>query len=268
MGAALRRARPEPCRPDCRGATRRCALLGPAGGGIAEIGSGNLERAGRATAAAQPRCTTGSGLGRRRPWRRGSASTPAGRSADLGSARAWAGSAGRADMGSATATATFDATTPASGRRSVAGSPGSTQLGRDTSAARAGVGCATTRSPQGPGASARSTPAGSSCRTVAAGADLGIAPRRGSAGRSCARSFMGFRATGSAGAQRRVDRLGSGCSQLSGGFASRAVLERARRSFLVGCAQDRGTCGSAGAIVGRSRELARAGRGLVGAFAG
>jgi len=175
-------------------------------------------------------------------------------------------------VGRAASAATFDATTPASRTcRSAAGSAARrTQLGCDTGAACAGLGCASTRRAECAGTSAcRSSAATTaSCRATAACADLGIATRRGSASSSGARAFVGFRSAGCASAQPGVNRLGSGCSQLAAHGATGAVLERACRRVFVGRAQKRGAGGSCSAVLGCALERARGIAGLVGAFAG
>lgn len=245
LGAARRSARTEPSRPDRRRSPWR----------FAELGSARFF-AGREAAIAA--CDSRARLG----WcfcSRGAACTPAACSADLGSARAWTDPARRSDLGRAASTAAVDVTTrPFRGARggATAAARGG-QLGCHGSAAGAGLGCTSTRGAQGTGTSAARAGATAGGRT-ATSPDLGVAPRRGSATRRRGRSLVGLRPAGRCCFQTSLDRLGSGCGQLSAGDASCAVMERAGRGIVVGRAQERGARGSCRAVVGSAAELTRA----------
>ena len=176
-------------------------------------------------------------------------------------------------MGRASCPAAFDATTAAcrTCRSAARGAAGSTQLGCDTGAACAGLGCASLRRAEAAGTSASGVTATATpgCCTAAACPDMGVASRRGRASDiCCACTFVGFRAARRAGAQPGVDRLGSRCSQLAARGATGALMERACRGVFVGRAQKRGAGGSCCAVVGCAFECARGSAGLVGACAG
>jgi hypothetical protein len=258
VGAAGRRARPESRRPNCDRSPGRGAQLGPARRSGTQVGAGHLGCArSAATPAAQPGRSTSSSMGRRRG--RGPATPAAGCRSDVGSARAGARPAGRADLGrAAPAATTLDATTTASraGRSAARRAARSTQLGCDTSASGAGLGCATARRASRPGTSAgrcASSATTARCRPAAC-ANLGIASSRSRPGCRCARSVVGFRAACRASAEPRVDRLGSAGGQLATGGATSAVMERARGGAFVGRAEDRGARGTASAVVGGAGE--------------
>jgi hypothetical protein len=148
---------------------------------------------------------------------------------------------------------------------------GSAQLGRNAGAPGTRLGCASSRCAHGAAAAASrasATTATITGRGPAACADLGIASSGVRAGCTCARSVVGFRSAGCAGAQPSVNRLGSGRSQLAAHGATGAVLERACRGVFVGRAQERGAGGSCSAVMGCALERAPGIAGLVGAFAG
>lgn len=251
LGAARRSARTEPSRPDRRSSPWR----------FAELGSARFFAGCEAAIAAfESRARLG--------WcfrSRGAACTPAACSADLGSTHAWTAPARRSDLGRAASTAAVDVTTrPFRGARGAATSAArGGQLGCHGSAAGAGLGCTSTRGAQGTGTSAARAGATVAGRIATGGLtvtspDLGVAPRRGSASRRRGRSLVGLRPAGRSCFQTSLDRLGSGCGQLSAGDASCAVMERAGRGIVVGRAQERGARGSRRAVVGSAAELTRA----------
>lgn len=231
-----------------------------------------MGRAGRAASrAAQPRCSRGSRLGWC-SWRGSPAATATAGRADMGCAGAWTDAARRADLGGATAAAAFDAAAAAAQAcsTSTCSTSGSAQLGRHRSAARAGLGRSTAcRASRAGAATPRpggSAAAAATCRCAAiAGTDLGVAPCRVSPGSGFVGSLVGRRATGRAGAQHGLDRLGIAHRQRSAGGPAGAVMERARCGIFMGRAEERGAGSPGGPVMGRSRERTRHASGLVGA---
>jgi hypothetical protein len=247
VGAARRRARPEPRCPNCRGASGKRAELGRA----------------RSRIAAQLWSRAGSRLGwRPRRWCPASATT--GWRPDLGRSCVRAHPACGANVGRAATAATFDATaaTTRTSRSAAGCTARGAELGRDGSASGAGLGGASTRRAPSAGASAgrtTATPATTCRRSTATSANVGISSCRRCASGRCAGSFVGFRSAGRSGAQLGIHRLGIASGQLSAGGATCAFLERARRGVVMGRAQDRGACRSARAVMGRARERRAAG---------
>jgi hypothetical protein len=238
VGAARRSARPEPCCSNCRGSSGKRAELGLA----------------RSWVVAEPWRRAGSRLGRR-PGRWCPAAATSGCRSDLGSSGIRTHSGCRANVGRAAPAATFDATAATTRTRHTAScTAGCAELGCDVSATGAGLGCTTTRRAQGAGASAGRTTAATRRRSTAACANVGISSGRSCAGGRCGGSVVGFRSACRSRAQLGVDRLGIACGQLSAGGATRAFLERARRGVFMGCAQDRGACRTAGAVMGLAGE--------------
>jgi hypothetical protein len=134
--------------------------------------------------------------------------------------------------------------------------------GRPTRRAAAELGRACARS-TGPSRGGRATGSQSSTAAASGGArpDLGIAPCRaggacrdvhgwlgGSVGPASVVGCRGSARTGRTG----VDGLGIPGFERAARSASRAFVEPARLTVIVGCPQDRGACCPAGAIVGRA----------------
>jgi hypothetical protein len=166
-------------------------------------------------------------------------------------------------VGTAPAFTRIGATTCAPGAAA-----GSFKLGRDSGSARAHLGRAAARSAGGAAAASRTgRTAGAAFRRATTASSsgarsyVGIAARRAAGaavfrrrGLGAARAVVGRRPAGSRGAWTSRHRLGIAAGNPAGSSPDTAgpIVERACGRLVMGRRQDRGTCGAAGAIVGRA----------------
>ena len=260
MGTTRRGARAKSSRPDGRGSTRRVAELGSAGlltgpGRPGDLGVPRRPAAGGAARTGQPgpsvERTCGPNLGR------------ACLSCEPASSCAWANPAGGADLGRAAPSAAFRATPGTA--------PGCRELGRNRGSARSDLGrtaASSARTTSGSRDATGTAPihassTGSCGPRPCSRADVGIASRRDAGARGTIRRRLGSSCAvvGRSPASRAIVRsgragLGNAGGKRSTGSASCAFLEPACRRVFLGRTQDRRTCSSPGALLGRAIGVA------------
>ena len=266
MGATRRRARAKSGRPDHCGSAGRVAELGSAGL-VAGPGRPSDLGVARRPASSGAACTGRPGPSVERTCRSnlGRACRPC----EPASRCARTNAAGGADLGRASASATFRATAGTTG--------GCCELGRNRCSARSDLGrtaaCSarTTSGSYATGAAPIHASSAGCCRPAPCSrADVGIAPRRDAGARGTSRRWLGSsRAVmGRSPASRAIvrsgrARLGNAGGKRSAGSASCAFLERACRRVVLGRTQDRRTCSSPRAVLGRAIGVACRPPGLV-----